>query len=61
MMSLDETRAFAYPAQRYPIHYKGCQMFKEKPEPVLAVISVLIFAVLAVYLIVSDTDLIGPF
>lgn len=36
-------------------------MFKEKPEPVLAVISVLIFAVLAVYLIVSDTDLIGPF
>jgi hypothetical protein len=36
-------------------------MYDDKPEPVLAVISVLIFAVLAVYLILSDTDLIGPF
>lgn len=36
-------------------------MFNEKSEPILATISAVVFVLLTVYLIVSDTDLVGPF
>lgn len=36
-------------------------MFKEKSDPVYAVIPALLFLVLVIYLLVSDPSTVGPF